>query len=77
MELKRKTNVTFSVGAALLKEARKKASALDVTLNDIFLEWLEQFARGRNRTAKIEKLFKDLAHINAGRKFARDESYDE
>ena len=73
MPAKRKTNITFSVGAELLKDARRKASDLDVTLNDAFLVWLEQFACGRSRGAKLEKLFDKLSKIDSGRKFSRDD----
>jgi hypothetical protein len=76
VNLKRKSNITFSVNAELLQDARKKAADLEISLNDAFLEWLEQFTRGSRKSARVEKLFQDLSHVNAGRKFDREESYE-
>ena len=72
----KRTNVTFSVSPKLLREARKHAVELDLSLNDAFLEWLEQFAKGPSNALKIENLFKTLSHVNAGRRFSREESYE-
>ena len=67
-------NITLSAPEQLIEQARKKAIAKGTTLNSEFREWLEtQTTSGEERAAQYNKLMKRLKHVNAGRKFTREE----
>ena len=66
-------NITFSAEEDKIELARDVARSEHRTLNDAFREWLEQYASRRVRAADIEELYRSLRHVNAGRKFTRDE----
>ena len=66
-------NITLSADEDLIEQARAVARAKHKTLNVEFREWLKQYTR-RNMTAKeFDAFMAGLKHINAGRKFTRDE----
>jgi hypothetical protein len=66
-------NITLSADEHLIEKARAVARTQHKTLNAAFREWLEQFTSKSGRGAEYESLMKRLRHVNAGRKFTRDE----
>ncbi len=67
-------NITLSAPEELIEQARKKATAKGTTLHHEFRAWLElQVADGEERRARYKQLMKQLSHVNAGRKFTREE----
>lgn len=71
-------NITLSADEALIREARRQAALQNTTLNALFREWLEQYT-GKDETAgkeaarRYDELMQRLSHVNAGRKFTREE----
>jgi len=66
-------NITFSADETKIALARQVARSENRTLNDAFREWLEQYASRRVRAEDIRELYRSLRHVNAGRKFTRQE----
>ena len=64
-------NITLSARQDLIARARKRATAMNSTLNALFREWLEQLS-GENEV-DYENAMKAFRHIRAGRTFTRDE----
>ena len=67
-------NITLSAPEILIKQARKLASAKGTTLNQEFRNWLvSQTTSNEERLSRYQKLIKQLSHVDAGRKFTREE----
>jgi len=66
-------NITFSADNKKIELAREVARSENKTLNDAFRDWLDWYSSRTVTAARIEALFKKLEHVNAGRKFTRDE----
>lgn len=66
-------NITFSADEAAIDRARELARNEHKTLNDGFREWLVQSGSRVVSASEIEELYRSLRHVNAGRKFTRDE----
>jgi len=66
-------NITFSADEGAIERAREVARTEHKTLNDAFREWLIQYGSRRVTAAEIKELYNGLRHVNAGRKFTRDE----
>ncbi len=66
-------NITFSADKALIEQARMVARAQHKTLNVAFREWLVQFTGKSGSVQEYDALMKRLKHVNADRKFTRDE----
>ena len=66
-------NITLSADEALIREARRQATLQNTTLNALFREWLEQYLRRQDAVAQYDELMQRLSHVNAGRKFTREE----
>jgi hypothetical protein len=66
-------NITFSADENKIELAREVARGENKTLNDAFREWLDQYGSRRVRAEDIRELYRSLRHVNAGRKFTRDE----
>jgi hypothetical protein len=66
-------NITFSADEAAINRAREVARSEHRALNDAFREWLTQYGSRRVSAADIKELYNSLRHVNAGRKFTRDE----
>lgn len=66
-------NITFSADENLIDMAREVAGSENRTLNDAFREWLQQYGSRRVREEDIRELYRSLRHVNAGRKFTREE----
>lgn len=68
-------NITFSADEDMIEQARAVARSQRRTLNEAFREWLEQYS-SMDRSAAVlqyDELMKQLAHVNSGRRFTRDE----
>jgi len=66
-------NITFSADEDLIERARAVARSRRKTLNVAFREWLEQFTAKAGNGAEYKSLMKRLHHVDAGRRFSRDE----
>jgi hypothetical protein len=72
-------NITFSAADDLIDQARAKAKAKGVTLNDEFRAWLDAYVQqtsteeGMRRAARFRELMETMRDVDFGRKFTRDE----
>ncbi len=66
-------NITLSADEDLIERARLIAREQRRTLNDAFREWLAQFSQSAGDSQGFDALMKRLRHVNAGRRFSRDE----
>jgi hypothetical protein len=66
-------NVTLSAEESLIEQARQVARSQRKTLNAAFREWLEQYTARSGNASEVESLMKRLRHVQAGRRFTRDE----
>lgn len=66
-------NVTLSADEHLIEQARQIANARHKTLNSVFREWLEQYTAQSGNASDFDSLMKRLKHVDAGRRFSRDE----
>jgi hypothetical protein len=66
-------NITLSADEDLIEQARLAARAQRKTLNAAFREWLVQFTAQAGNGQEVDSLMRRLRHIDAGRKFSRDE----
>ena len=66
-------NITLSADDHLIEQARMVAKSQHKTLNTAFREWLEQFTAANGTAQEFDALIQRLRHIEAGRRFSRDE----
>jgi hypothetical protein len=66
-------NITLSADESLIEQARLVARSQHKTLNTAFREWLVSFTRQSGNVQEFDALMRQLRHINAGRRFTRDE----
>jgi hypothetical protein len=66
-------NITLSADEHLIEQARLLAKSQHKTLNAMFREWLEQVTAQTGGVQEFEALMKRLKHVQAGRRFTRDE----
>lgn len=67
-------NITLSADENLIEQARTIARSQHRTLNDAFREWLGEFtSNGAADAQAFDSLMKRLRHVDAGRKYTRDE----
>jgi hypothetical protein len=66
-------NITLSADEDLIEQARLVARAQRKTLNAAFREWLAQFTAQAGTGEEVDALMRRLHHVNAGRRFTRDE----
>ena len=69
----RMKNITLSADEQLIEQARLLAKSRHKTLNALFREWLEQFTTQSGGAQEFDALMKRLKHVQAGRRFSRDE----
>jgi hypothetical protein len=69
----RMKNITLSADEQLIEQARLLAKSRHKTLNAMFREWLQQFTARSGGTQEFDALMKRLKHVQAGRRFSRDE----
>ena len=66
-------NITFSASEDNIERARRYARNQNTTLMALFREWLEGLAGRETRAEEYRALMNELRHVNAGRKFTRQE----
>jgi hypothetical protein len=66
-------NITLSADEDLIERARLIARSQRRTLNEAFREWLAQFAQSAGDAQGFDVLMHRLQHVDAGRRFSRDE----
>jgi len=66
-------NITLSADEDLIERARLVARSQHTTLNAAFREWLVSFTRQSGNVQEFDALMRRLRHVNAGRRFSRDE----
>ena len=66
-------NITLSADGQLIEQARLLAKSRHKTLNAMFREWLEQVTAQTGGAQEFEALMNRLKHVQAGRRFTRDE----
>ena len=66
-------NITLSAEESLIQRARKRAARKNTTLNDEFRRWLAQYVEEPIGATDFFELMARLEHVEAGRKFTRDE----
>ena len=69
-------NITLSAADALIDQAREKARAQGVTLNDEFRKWLASYVQEQDSKTAVERfraVMQTLPVVDAGRAFNRDE----
>jgi hypothetical protein len=69
-------NITLSADEQLIEQARLLAQSQHKTLNAMFREWLQQLTSQNGTTQEYDALMKRLKHVQAGRRFSRDEMND-
>ncbi|MFH0343623.1 MAG: DUF6364 family protein, partial [Chromatiales bacterium] len=72
-------NITLSVDARLVQRARKKATALGKSLNQLVREYLEQLAGGDDAerdVAELRQLSREASGRPRGWRFNRDELHE-
>jgi hypothetical protein len=66
-------NITFSADESDIKLAREEARSQNTTLHELFRDWLRGIAGRKRRAQEYRALMQELRHVNAGRKFTREE----
>ena len=69
-------NITLSATDQLIDQAREKARAQGVTLNDEFRKWLASYVQadsGQSAVNRFRQVMQALPNADAGRGFTRDE----
>jgi ribosomal 50S subunit-associated protein YjgA (DUF615 family) len=69
-------NITLSAADQLIDQARDKAPAQGVTLNDEFRKWLASYVQAGDRQSAVNRfrsVMQALPHADAGRSFTREE----
>ena len=69
-------NITLSASDQLIDQARDKARAQGVTLNDEFRKWLASYVQsgdGQNAVNRFRSVMQALPNSDAGRSFTREE----
>jgi predicted transcriptional regulator len=66
-------NITLSADEDLIERARSIARAQHKTLNAVFREWLAQFTASSGEAQSFDVLMKRMKHIDAGKRFSREE----
>jgi hypothetical protein len=65
--------ITFRADERQIERARMLAKSRHRTLNVMFREWLEQLAAQNGSAQEFDPSMKRLKHVQAGRRFSRDE----
>jgi hypothetical protein len=73
-------NITLSVDAALLREARQLAQQRNLSLNDLIRQYLESLVGRESAQVTADELLDLMQHHggrSGGRKILRDEAYED
>ena len=66
-------NITFNADKSDIELAREEAQSQNTTLHELFRDWLKGLAGRKRRAQEYRALMDELRHVNAGRKFTREE----
>ena len=66
-------NITFTADEAIIEHARQRAATSHMTLNELFRAWLARYVAQPAAADQYETLMARLSHVQAGRKFSREE----
>jgi hypothetical protein len=66
-------NITFTAKEEAIERARARAIEERTSLNIVFRQWLESYARSDSLDEDYRRLMKHLEGVDAGRKFSREE----
>jgi hypothetical protein len=66
-------NITFNADRSDIELAREEARSQNTTLHELFRDWLKGIAGRKRRAQEYRSLMDELRHVNAGRKFTREE----
>ena len=66
-------NITLSADDMLIRRAREKAQRENTSLNRLFRSWMKKYINHDNIVNDYDRLMENMADVNAGRKFTRDE----
>lgn len=66
-------NITLSADDVVIQQARRRATLENTTLNELFRTWLEHYVAQPSAAQNYDDLMAQLDHINAKRKFSREE----
>jgi hypothetical protein len=66
-------NITFNADKSDIELAREEAQSQNTTLHELFRDWLKGLAGRKRRERGYRTLMEQLRHVNAGRKFTREE----
>jgi hypothetical protein len=66
-------NITFNADKSDIELAREEAQSQNTTLHQLFRDWLKGLAGRKRRAEEFRALMNELRHVDAGRKFTRDE----
>lgn len=66
-------NITLSADDTMIQQARRRATLENTTLNELFRAWLERYVTQSSAAQRYDDLMARLDHINATRKFSREE----
>jgi hypothetical protein len=67
-------NITLSADESLIEAARLRARAEHTTLNEVFRQWLADYAQVRQRLQRSDEVLDQLrGQLQVGRKLDRDE----
>lgn len=68
-----KQNITFNADKSDIELAREEAQSQNTTLHELFRDWLKGLAGRKRRAQEYRALMNELRHVDAGRKFTREE----
>ncbi len=66
-------NITLSAEETIIRQARRRATAENMTLNDLFRAWLERYVAQPAAVDQFRELMQRFEHTQAGRTFNREE----
>ncbi len=66
-------NVTLSVHEGVLKAARQRAQQEGKSLNEVFREWIQDYACRGLHSNNFTRLMEDLSYAKSGGTWSRDE----
>ena len=66
-------SITLSADENLLESAQALARDRNTTLDAAFNSWLADYVAPRTNVEEIKKLYRELAYVDAGGKYTRDE----
>jgi hypothetical protein len=66
-------NITLSVDEKLIDKAKKKAFTNNTSINELFRQWLMNYAIETDLSEKLEDFLSNTKYASSGRRFSRDE----